>query len=306
MKLTNIDTVDHITKDDFTNNYLKKNRPLIIKNYAEKWPASDKWSPEYLKSVCGDKVVPLYDSSKADPSKAINAAQASMRFEDYVNLITSQPSELRIFAFNIFNHAPGLLDDYLSPKELMGGFLDKFPYMFFGGKGSKVFLHYDIDLPHIFQVQFYGRKRVVLFDQKWSKHLYRIPMATYALEDYDLNHPDFTRFPALREVEGCEGFLDNGDMLFMPSGLWHYMEYIEGGYAISLRAWDTNWFRKLHSLYNLVVMRNVDSFLKILFKEKYFKIKEKLAYQIAEKQLKKTLQKNPEAIYDDLKEMMYI
>ena len=84
----------------------------------------------------------------------------------------------------------------------MGGFLDKYPNMFFGGKGSVTFLHYDIDLAHIFHTHFNGRKRVILFDNKWSERLYCIPFATYALEDYDIEKPDFQKFPALDGVEG--------------------------------------------------------------------------------------------------------
>ena len=113
---------------------------------------------------------------------------------------------------------PGLLDDYRSPSDLMGGFLDKYPNMFFGGKGSVTFLHYDIDLAHIFHTHFNGRKRVILFDQKWSERLYRIPFATYALEDYDIEKPDFNKFPALDGVEGVEAILEHGDTLFMPTG----------------------------------------------------------------------------------------
>jgi len=57
--------------------------------------------------------VPLYDNSKADPSKAINSSAAEIPFDDYMDLIMSQPTELRIFFFNIFKHAPELLKDII-------------------------------------------------------------------------------------------------------------------------------------------------------------------------------------------------
>src|SRR5882757_8403520 len=167
-KLTPVDVVDTITPEDFRNKYLKPRKPVVIRGLTNSWPAREKWTPEYLKQTVGSKVVPLYDNSKADPSKPINSSAAEMPFDDYIDLIRSQPTELRIFFFNVFKAAPHLLDDIAFPKELMGGFIESMPSMFFGGSNSVTFLHYDIDLPHIFHTHFGGRKHVILFENKWK------------------------------------------------------------------------------------------------------------------------------------------
>ena len=156
--LSPIDTVENIDPADFSANYLKLRKPLVIKGLTQNWAAREKWTPAYLKQAVGNKVVPLYDNSKADPSKPINSAAAEMPFDDYIDLIMSQPTELRIFFFNIFKQAPELLNDIAFPKDLMGGFLESMPSMFFGGSNSVTFLHYDIDLPHIFHTHFGGKK----------------------------------------------------------------------------------------------------------------------------------------------------
>lgn len=283
--LSPIDCVDDISKEDFEKNYLRKRRPLIIKNMAKNWPAYSKWSMDYMKTVVGDKIVPLYDSSKADPSKPINAAASEMKFGDYIDLIRSTPTDLRIFLFDPIKHAPKLLDDYIAPKNLMGGFLDSYPNMFFGGKGSVTFLHYDIDMAHIFHTHFNGRKHVILFENKWKDRLYQIPYATYALEDYDVEQPDFEKFPALKGVKGVEAFLDHGDTLFMPTGYWHWMKYLDGSFSISLRAWDKSWRVKAHSLYNLTIQRKFDDFMKSNFRQQYMSWKEKLAFKRADRAL---------------------
>ncbi|MGV8880104.1 MAG: cupin-like domain-containing protein [Sphingobacteriaceae bacterium] len=284
-KLSPVDTVETITPEDFNKNYLKPRRPLVIKGLTKSWPAREKWTAEYLKEKVGDKVVPLYDNSKADPSKPINSAAAQMPFSEYMDLIKSQPTELRIFFFNIFKQAPELLNDVILPKDLMGGFLESMPAMFFGGSNSVTFLHYDIDLPHIFHTHFGGRKHVILFENKWKRRLYCIPNATYALEDYDVLNPDTKRFPALEGVEGQQVFLEHGDTLFMPTGYWHWMKYLEGSFSLSLRAWDASLLRKAHSLYNLAVKGGLDSVLKMAFKAKYAKYREKLAIRWAEQAL---------------------
>jgi hypothetical protein len=283
--LSQIDRVNHISKEDFVNNYLIPRKPLVISKATETWPALQKWTFEYLKETVGNQMVPLYDSAKADPTKPINASAAEMRFADYIDLIQREPTDLRIFLFDPIKHAPGLLDDYRSPTDLMDGFLDKYPNMFFGGAGSVTFLHYDIDLAHIFHTHFNGRKHVMLFDYKWRERLYCIPFATYALEDYDIEHPDFSKFPALDGIEGQETILEHGDTLFMPTGYWHWMKYLEGSFSISLRAWDKSWGVKAKSLYNLTIQRKFDNFMKKNFKKKYMDWKEELAIKRANKAL---------------------
>lgn len=284
--LAQIDCVEDISKEDFEKNYLLARKPLIIKNMAKNWPAYEKWSMEYMKTVVGDQVVPLYDSSKADPSKPINASAAEMKFADYIDLIKSKPTDLRIFLFDPIKQAPKLLEDYVAPKNLMGGFLDSYPNMFFGGKGSVTFLHYDIDMAHIFHTHFNGRKHVILFENKWKERLYQIPYATYALEDYDIENPDFEKFPALKGIKGVEAYLEHGDTLFMPTGYWHWMKYLDGSFSISLRAWDKSWAVKARSLYNLTIQRKFDDFMKANFREKYMSWKERLAVKRANKALK--------------------
>lgn len=286
-----IDIVEDISREDFVEKYLKPRRPVVIKNMAKKWPAYTKWNLDYMKEVVGDVEVPLYDSSKADPAAPINASAAKMKFGDYIDLIKEKPTDLRIFLFDPIVHAKKLLDDYIFPKDLMGGFLDKYPNMFFGGKGSITFMHYDIDMAHIFHTHFNGRKHILLFDYKWKERLYQIPFATYALEDYDIENPDFEKFPALDGVEGIECYLEHGDTLFMPTGWWHWMKYLDGSFSISLRAWDKSWAVKAHSLWNLTIQRKFDNFMKSKFKGKYMDWKEKKAIERANKALNKGLPK---------------
>lgn len=291
LKLKPIDVVENITKEEFEEKYLKPRIPVVLKGNAKNWPAYEKWSLDYMKKVVGDIEVPLYDSSKADPAAPINASVAKMKFADYIELIRNTPTDLRIFLFDPIKKAPKLLKDYVFPKDLMGGFLDKYPTMFFGGKGSVTFLHYDIDMAHIFHTHFNGRKHILLFDYKWKERLYKIPFATYALEDYDISNPDFDKFPALDGIEGIECYLEHGDTLFMPTGWWHWMKYLDGSFSLSLRAWDKSWAVKAHSLWNLTVQRKFDDTMKSLFKKKYMDWKEALAIKRAEKAKKLGLPK---------------
>lgn len=57
-----IERVNKLTKKEFIENYYKKQKPVVITNQIEDWPAFTKWNLEYIRELAGDKMVPLYDS----------------------------------------------------------------------------------------------------------------------------------------------------------------------------------------------------------------------------------------------------
>ena len=46
---------DTLSKDDFYNNYVKKQKPVVIEKLTEDWPAYSKWNFEYIKQVAGEQ-----------------------------------------------------------------------------------------------------------------------------------------------------------------------------------------------------------------------------------------------------------
>jgi hypothetical protein len=277
MILRNVDRVDSISRKDFQERYVKHSKPVVIKSLTSNWAAKEKWNYDYFKSLAGDKIVPVYDNSIPTADSAVNKPDGEMKFGEYLDRIASGPTELRIFLFNIFDHIPSLTNDFTYFDDICGGFLKKYPMMFFGGAGSKVFLHFDMDLSHVFITQFKGKKRVLLFDNKYSEALYKLP---FMVQSYiDPEKPDYDKYPALKHVEGYETVIEDGETLFMPSGIWHYMNYLEGGFALSLRSMSTPVATKIRGLYNLVVMRKVDDFMKSNFTRKWYDYKHETAFR---------------------------
>jgi hypothetical protein len=125
-------------------------------------------------------------------------------------------------------------------------------------------MHYDIDLANIFHFHFEGEKQCILFDQKQSKHLYKIPHSLITREDIDFSNPDFEKWPALKNAQGYIANLNHGEMLYMPEGYWHYMKYITPGFSMSLRAIARNPKNLSKAVYNLLVMRNFDNAMRRL------------------------------------------
>jgi len=291
MQLRPVDVVKTITAADFKKNYYDSKIPVVIKELSKSWPAYNKWNWEYFKQIVGNKKVGIYNNVKSDAYTPINKADAYTTFGEYIDMISNGPAEWRIFLFNIFSHAPQLANDFKWPDHLMKGFVKRVPMLFTGGKGSITHMHFDIDLSHILHTQFIGKKRVLLFPYAQQYRLYRKPFEVLSMADFS-NYYDASKskinldkFPALAYAEGLEVTLEHGDTLFMPGGYWHHMEYLDSGFAMSLRALNNSAFVKLKGAWNLIGMRNIDTLMKKVAPVKWYNWKQRKIFDAAEKEM---------------------
>ena len=146
--------------------------------------------------------------------------------------------------------------------------------MFFGSKGGKVLAHYDMDLADLMHFHFHGTKKVTLFHPNQAKYLYKVPYTVHNLETIDMDHPDFEKYPALRDVEGISVTMQHGDALYMPSGYWHYITYEDAGFSITLRAFPRKGKRLVKLFSNLLFMRNFENIMRRIQGEKWTDYKE--------------------------------
>lgn len=291
MQLRPLDVHTHISPESFHEKYYLPQVPVVIKSLSHQWSAFTKWNWEYFREIVGEKEVGVYNNIKSNAYTAINKADGYMKFGDYLEMVKAGPVGLRIFLFNIFHHAPQLTKDFSWPDEYMSGFVKKYPMLFVGGAGSITHMHFDIDLSHIFHTQFAGKKRVLLFPYREQKKLYRKPYEVLCLADFS-NYYDpeksklnFTEFPAVKYASGYEAVLEHGDTLFMPGGYWHHMEYLESGFAMSLRALNNSFSGKLKGAWNLFGMRNIDTLMKKTAPAWWFEVKKRKIFSSAAREL---------------------
>ncbi len=268
MQLQPLDVHDEISPAEFRKQYYLPQKPVVIRRLSHQWPAFRKWNWDYFKEIVGDIEVGVYNNVKSDAYTPINKADGYMKFGEYLDLIRQGPVELRIFLFNIFQHAPELVNDFTWPEDYLKGFVKSYPMLFTGGAGSITHMHFDIDLSHILHTQFAGRKRVLMFPYKEQHKLYRKPYEVLSLVDFsryylaDQSKVDYEKYPALKKAVGYDHILEPGDTLFMPAGYWHHMEYLDSGFAMSLRALQPSLSGKLNGVWNLFGMRNIDTLMK--------------------------------------------
>ncbi len=286
IKTVPVTRVKSISKADFIKHYYKPQRPVLIENLTADWPALKKWSLDYIQERSGDQIVPLYNNKPATGKQSVYAPVEKMKLRDYIELLKTKPTDLRIFFYNILDSMPELLKDFKYP-DIGLKFFKRLPALFFGGGESKVFMHYDIDLPDCIHFHFHGTKSVMLFPQEQSKYLYKVPFSIHNIDKIDLDHPDFEKYPALQYAKGIQVHMKHGDALYMPSGYWHYIKYLDGGFSMTLRALPKRPKKLLTMLYNVFIMRHFDNIMRQFFGQKWLNYKEKLAEKRTNKKLSK-------------------
>ncbi|GGN45479.1 cupin-like domain-containing protein [Streptomyces fuscichromogenes] len=227
----------------FDRDYFLPNKPVHITDLAFEWPALKKWSPEYFASEFRYKLtsVNFNEQGVFDANEtAITGPVTRMRlpFSEAVSRITArrggryymQQSELSGFGGLAADvRLPYLLDE---PKELVA------TNLWFGGKGCKSPLHYD--LGDNFLVQVFGGKRILLISPDSSTSVY--PAIGQNLPHCSLVNvfdPDFRMYPeyerAHRRATPVE--LGPGEGLFIPHRWWHAVESTE--VSASVNFWWT-------------------------------------------------------------------
>lgn len=286
IKTTPIERVRNISKKDFLENYYKPQKPVLIEGLTENWAAFQKWNLDYIQQHAGEQIVPLYNNEPTKGTQNSAEPATKMKMADYIELIKTQPTDLRIFFYDLKVKLPELLKDFEYP-DIGLKFFKRLPVLFFGGEGSKVLPHYDMDLADLVHFHFQGTKSVVLFSPKQTKYLYKIPFAVHNLESIDLDNPDFEKYPALQYVEGLHATMKHGDALYMPSGYWHYIKYLDGGFSMTLRAFPRQLGRLGNMFYNVLFMRNFENLMRKTFGQKWIDYKENRTFTSTNKLVEK-------------------
>lgn len=282
LELQPVERRNGLDPQTFAREYLVPLKPVVFTDLTANWPARKKWTIEHFKQNYGDLMVPVVSNNFSRPGKGYMEPDAYIPFREYLDIMESGPSDLRIFLWNIFRKAPELREDFSFP-DIMDGFVNEVPFMFFGCEGSRVALHYDLDLSHVFLNQFHGRKHVVLFSPDQSRHLYHMPFTVAS--HVNVLKPDFEKYPALQHVKGQEVMLMPGETLFIPRGYWHYITYTDGGYSMSLRAF-TSFFYRVQGLASITKNYAVDRLMNRFMGQQWYELKVRIAQKRAEEALR--------------------
>ncbi|XP_042493382.1 F-box protein At1g78280-like isoform X2 [Macadamia integrifolia] len=234
----NVERKENLSLEDFHQEY-DGQKPVLITELAEKWPARSTWTVEQLLVNYGDTAFRISQRS----SKKI-----TMKFKDYVLYMKIQHDEdpLYIFDDEFGEVAPGLLKDYSVPylfREDLFDVLDRdqrppFRWLIIGPERSGASWHVDPALTSAWNTLLCGRKRWALYPPG------RVPVGVTVHvneEDGDVNIETPTSlqwwldiYPLLAEEDKpIECTQLPGETIFVPSGWWHCVLNLETTIAVT-------------------------------------------------------------------------
>jgi len=244
-----ITTLTNPSKKEFLKSYIE-HKPILLKAFAKEWPCVKKWSLKYFKDNHGDIELPFFDETKGYASELI-----SKKLSDAIDEYNSGDNTTYCKFSNALYLIPSLRKDISVDQfyKLVPKFHQKGTLVFFlGPKGSKTSLHNA--LGNNFFTQVHGRKVWYIYPIQYTDLFH--PQVTYSpqfLADEKYQYPHQSNL--IKHIKYWKVELEPGDVLFIPSYLWHTVENLTDNIAFkttwtSPRSFTRSPIMSMLTLYN--------------------------------------------------------
>jgi histone arginine demethylase JMJD6 len=270
---TEIERREKLSYEEFANEYLYANKPVVITDALRDWPALKRWSPEFFKREFATMKFTLSDNLKAKAGYKGNAESGTeFTMDSFIDRVLASTEENPAPYFRnqvLYELFPTLkqdiepLPEYFMPNWLPDHYMVKYVgevlnrgaaiELYIGGKGGAFpVLHYDGACAHAFLMQVYGRKKFILYPPSQEQYLYPSPEKENLSQVNSLDNPDLEKFPLFAKAEPTVFILEPGEMVFIPCHWWHTTKMLTPSISISMNTVNqSNW----HELVNFVSMR---------------------------------------------------
>jgi lysine-specific demethylase 8 len=271
VKLSPIERLSDVSPADFEQIVLC-DRPVILAGAARDWLATGRWTVPYLvEKLRGLRVRVRTSATHVHPDFARMQADWSrpgvLRLLDHLGIRLGRradPDEQRSFGEFLellsgpegFRHFAGaeelglfrdgawapplapLREDYEIPRWVPEGRLHS-AALWISARGTRSHLHYDGDRLHNLNAQITGSKHVQLYAPDHMRSLYPYLFTQgrpSTFSQVNVEAVDERRFPLFSGVEGCEGTLERGDLLFIPAYWYHTFKHL-GELNVNVNFW---------------------------------------------------------------------
>jgi hypothetical protein len=237
-----------LSQREFYRDYERANRPVVLTDALQGWPALGKWTPEFFADRYPDKEFEMDD-------------RVWKLHEFVAAVLASNPENPAPYLRNqvLREHFPDLWDDirpqtkFFQPNWMErpfrnAVFRDLFHrgcaiefYLGGAGRGFPV-LHWDGYHTHAFLMQIHGRKEFYVYDPGQTPLLYPRPDVPNVSQCANIHEVDLAKYPRFVEARPAVFVLEPGETLFIPSGWWHTTQMLSPSISLSCNVGNrTNW-----------------------------------------------------------------
>lgn len=249
-----IETVLSLSPSDFKRKYINRGQPLLFKKTAQSWPSHTKWDFDFFIKNYGEQV---YRFQNYEGLNAANSSE-SQSLQDYLHHISESKNYLNFCPILEIN--PELTQDLNQNwlRSMRKCFLGISYQTFLGPKSVKTKLH--SDTTSFFYIQIRGRKKWTLISPS-ALLLVKPEVSQFEYSYSNLSHLD----PSWEKINKYEFVMDEGDILYVPSWMWHEVENLDDSIGISYRFTNLRNFFQHPSYVIRRVFLSKKAFLKTIY-----------------------------------------
>lgn len=246
MREQSIDVASKLSSAKFTECYVAKGLPVLIKGSIANTDAFRSWTFEYLRREAGGQTALLKDWGPNGEiiTRSMQIAAYLDEIEQFESRQTADDYAGRPPAYlhdvpltSVFANAAAMLADF--PNEFFpswyGPNWTTFAQFFVGPSGSLTPLHFDCLLTHNLFFQLQGRKRFTVFDHAQLDFCYPHDWRWFAV---DPESPDFDKHPLYRHATPQQVIVEPGDVFYMPPGMLHHVRSLDAAMSFNVD-WHT-------------------------------------------------------------------
>jgi hypothetical protein len=230
----------------FIDEFVARNRPVVVIDAAQDWPALATWTPEYFKSKYGAQTVEVTYGVKQQLAEVMDGVLAS----------TAAKPGPYLHKVIIHQHMPSLLPDlepeniYAFPMRFCSPLMpqrfrrpDGYLKLLIGGVGGKFpLMHFDSDNSHATITEIYGDKEFVLFAPEDTAYIYPHANSPSTSQIDDLDRVDLNKFPDFPKATQYRAVISPGETIFIPSRWWHSARVVTTSVSVCTNSmYSTNW-----------------------------------------------------------------
>jgi len=209
---------------EFRARYLSKGIPVILERGAETWPLASQWSFDNFTRRYGHEMIKLVQrKGVAADQEVVNGREFSEEIQFGAFLAQVQNGGAKYMRFSpLLEKFPELLDDFDHAffKAMSGNGWGLTYQLFMGGTGTFTPLH-NAMTPFFF-VNVCGTKRWALVPNHY------LAILNPSADGFGYNHSgaaidlsNVEAFPGLDYIDRMDAVMEPGDILFLPSWMWH-------------------------------------------------------------------------------------
>lgn len=230
-----VECIDAPTRERFARAYEASATPVVLRGVASSWPATERWSLDRLAREHGDLRVlaARLDRGAVAMDARRGLAHAPVTLGVFLEGLREGARDWYV-STPLAGLPPALARDAPLPPYCDGASWHD-GNLWIGAEGTVSGLHFDV--ADNFHAVVSGGKRFVLAPPRQSASLYPngplhgVPNGARV----DLEHPDFERFPRVRDARPVVAELGPGDMLYIPRLWWHQVRTL--GTCVSVNFW---------------------------------------------------------------------